>query len=409
MKGKTRVLVTHQLQYVQTGAFDHVVVLNDGGICEQGTYAELMARQGELHRLMHAMSANASDVGPTATVAAASEEAAIGSNDSSASSASASTDDSHVASAALSSATAASAETKPIVNGDDILNASAASAAAITTEPAKPKKTAALMTAEERQTGSVSFEVRNAAASSPVRPIDSAPASHLTRRLSILVCLFCRSQIYLYYLTSLASALLPVLIAVSISASRTLKSESAECRFHFCHAHLSATFARTSMLSLAEGIKVVSDWWLSAWTGNLYAQSVTFYLVVYGALGVGQVVLTLIATLCLAFVSQRAALFMHDRAFRNLMRAPLSFFDTTPIGRILNRFSRDQVRFGMNDANVSLFLRCIACVLHLSVVDCCIVRFSARIINHTEEVIDPTSHARRTLSIRRCPTRCERR
>jgi ABC-type multidrug transport system fused ATPase/permease subunit len=113
---------------------------------------------------------------------------------------------------------------------------------------------------------------------------------------------------------------------------------------------------------LAEGIKVVSDWWLSAWTGDLYAQSITFYLVVYGALGVGQVVLTLIATLCLAFVSQRAALFMHDRAFRNLMRAPLSFFDTTPIGRILNRFSRDQVRFGMKNAKYYLFLRRLAFV-----------------------------------------------
>lgn len=37
----------------------------------------------------------------------------------------------------------------------------------------------------------------------------------------------------------------------------------------------------------------------------------------------------------------RSARYMHDRVLQALMRSPLSFFETTPSGRILNVFSRD--------------------------------------------------------------------
>jgi ABC-type multidrug transport system fused ATPase/permease subunit len=56
-----------------------------------------------------------------------------------------------------------------------------------------------------------------------------------------------------------------------------------------------------------------------------------------------QILLTALSVVLMAYSGVQASLKMHDDAFRNLMRAPMSFFDTTPIGRILNRFSRDQV------------------------------------------------------------------
>lgn len=44
----------------------------------------------------------------------------------------------------------------------------------------------------------------------------------------------------------------------------------------------------------------------------------------------------------LAFSCGDAAKYLHNSAALNVLRAPMSFFDTTPLGRILNRFSRDQ-------------------------------------------------------------------
>lgn len=37
----------------------------------------------------------------------------------------------------------------------------------------------------------------------------------------------------------------------------------------------------------------------------------------------------------------RAATNIHQYLLNNVLRFPLSFFDTTPLGRILNRFSND--------------------------------------------------------------------
>ena len=50
LSGKTRVLVTHQLQYLSQ--VDYVIMLKDGIISEQGTFSQLMAQQGEFSRLM---------------------------------------------------------------------------------------------------------------------------------------------------------------------------------------------------------------------------------------------------------------------------------------------------------------------------------------------------------------------
>ena len=65
------------------------------------------------------------------------------------------------------------------------------------------------------------------------------------------------------------------------------------------------------------------------------------YLKVYAAFGIGQIVLTLFASYFLALSGIFAATMIHKRLLVNMLRLPMSFFDTTPSGRILNRFSKD--------------------------------------------------------------------
>ena len=54
-----------------------------------------------------------------------------------------------------------------------------------------------------------------------------------------------------------------------------------------------------------------------------------------------QTVMILFAAFSLAIASILASRTLHDNLLRNILRSPMSFFDTTPLGRILNRFSKD--------------------------------------------------------------------
>lgn len=47
--------------------------------------------------------------------------------------------------------------------------------------------------------------------------------------------------------------------------------------------------------------------------------------------------LTLVRAFSFAFGGLRAAVQVHDRLLKNLVNAPVQFFDQTPSGRILNR------------------------------------------------------------------------
>ena len=65
------------------------------------------------------------------------------------------------------------------------------------------------------------------------------------------------------------------------------------------------------------------------------------YLSVYGTLGVLQSVFVLIGTLVFLIFSLEASKLMHNSMLERILNAPMSFFDTNPLGRILNRFSKD--------------------------------------------------------------------
>ena len=62
---------------------------------------------------------------------------------------------------------------------------------------------------------------------------------------------------------------------------------------------------------------------------------------IYVLSAIGFFIGLLIKTLIYATVTLKASSKLHNRVFAKVMRAPMHFFDTTPTGRILNRFSKD--------------------------------------------------------------------
>ena len=94
---------------------------------------------------------------------------------------------------------------------------------------------------------------------------------------------------------------------------------------------------------LAEIASVASGIWLARWSSaNVTSDAERdMYLGVYGGLGVTQALCVLISSICLALGSKIASRYLHQSILVNVMHSPMSFFETTPLGRIVNRFSKD--------------------------------------------------------------------
>merc|ERR1711871_1911104 len=99
------------------------------------------------------------------------------------------------------------------------------------------------------------------------------------------------------------------------------------------------------MLVLAQnGSQVIVNWWLSRWSvaASIGAvHSVDYYLRVYFLLGLSACVLIFAYQLSAACGGLGAAAGIHNKMFTAVLNAPMSFFDTTPSGQILNRFTAD--------------------------------------------------------------------
>ncbi|KAJ3261407.1 hypothetical protein HK103_006015 [Boothiomyces macroporosus] len=102
---------------------------------------------------------------------------------------------------------------------------------------------------------------------------------------------------------------------------------------------------------LASGSKVLNDWWLKVWTDHNSALSKEpnppsssdsqFYIMIYAFCGIAVVVAKNIQTISVLTGSLWASRYLHTELLRSILYSPLRFFDVTPIGRVLNRFSKD--------------------------------------------------------------------
>ncbi|CAE6379048.1 unnamed protein product [Rhizoctonia solani] len=92
---------------------------------------------------------------------------------------------------------------------------------------------------------------------------------------------------------------------------------------------------------IAQGCFAVNNYWLVWWQNNTFKQSSQIYMVGYAALGLGYAAFALIMGLALGCLSYESSKRLHGQALNQVFHAPMSFFDTTPLGRILGVFGKD--------------------------------------------------------------------
>lgn len=102
-------------------------------------------------------------------------------------------------------------------------------------------------------------------------------------------------------------------------------------------------------LLAAQTAQIGGNFWLKDWSEENSRtganNDVGKYIGIYFAFGIGSASLTVVQTLILwIFCSIEASRKLHERMAKAIFRSPMSFFDTTPAGRILNRFSSDIYR-----------------------------------------------------------------
>ncbi|XP_051141825.1 ABC transporter C family member 5-like isoform X2 [Andrographis paniculata] len=98
--------------------------------------------------------------------------------------------------------------------------------------------------------------------------------------------------------------------------------------------------------SLFQILQIASSWWM-AWAspqtdGDKPRTSSMMLIVVYMALAFGSSCFVFVRAVLVATFGLAAAQKLFLKMLRNVFRAPMSFFDSTPAGRILNRVSIDQ-------------------------------------------------------------------
>ncbi|RWS29684.1 ABC transporter ABCC1-like protein [Leptotrombidium deliense] len=95
-------------------------------------------------------------------------------------------------------------------------------------------------------------------------------------------------------------------------------------------------------------MSVVGNVWLSDWssdnvTGNVETDNKqrNYRFVIYGAIGFAQTLCVIFGNFGLIKAGLQTAISLHSRLLFRIFRSKMSFFETTPLGRIVNRFSKD--------------------------------------------------------------------
>lgn len=92
---------------------------------------------------------------------------------------------------------------------------------------------------------------------------------------------------------------------------------------------------------LSASIRIFADWWVGQWKEDSFGLTDDLYLEAYFVIGMSRVVILVLRSVFIAYVSEIGAINTFKKVMWNLLRRPLSFFDITPSGIILNRCTND--------------------------------------------------------------------
>nr|KAJ3413496.1 hypothetical protein HK105_002059 [Polyrhizophydium stewartii] len=112
------------------------------------------------------------------------------------------------------------------------------------------------------------------------------------------------------------------------------------------------------ILAIMQGSQSANNIWLAIWSSNSIPNfDVNKYIGVFAGIGAFSAITNFIYGVFFAFKGTRAGRVLHESALKNIFRAPVGFFDTTPLGRIINRFSKDQD--GIDTTLIDAFRSCL--------------------------------------------------
>ncbi|KAG0327184.1 hypothetical protein BG000_001046 [Podila horticola] len=271
LAGKTRVFVTHQIQYLAQST--NIMMLRDGRVVEQGDFQDLMQRKTEVYSLV-------SEYGQKSN----NHEAEDGDQ----------------------------LVEQQIVLEEDVVEVEAI-----------PSEEASLLSTTPRSARRNSIR-----SSASVRTLRRPSVASIQQR-------------------KVAKADEP---NRNIIAEEQMKQGSVSRSVYLAYAKAcSYTWVAAYLFSmiLSQSASISTSLWLTYWSGNSDTgkdiHSVAYYIGIYAFLGLSYTLLTAFQAIILqVYCGIRSARVLHQNMLHGVLRSPMRFFDTTPMGRILNRFSKDQ-------------------------------------------------------------------
>ena len=291
-KDKAVLLVTHQLQFVHQA--DHIVVMNDGVIEERGTYAELTSKSGgvfkQLMESYHGEDDNAPKQGKSETKKTGNTLPAVDLETVAPEPTETSEDPSEGRIGELTELAAAAAGGAP--GGTEAPTSGVAGVLAGTSSPPESPKSM--------------LESKASMNRKDLSQMDKTKNTMTTEKRKEGAV---SGKTYMTYIRAMGTPFLLTLLMIAVLVERFLS--------------------------------VVSSVWLAFWSEGHWGLTNEDYLYGFAGIGIGQAAISWARTFAWALASLAAANELHLALFTATLHTRLSFFDTTPLGRVIQRFTKD--------------------------------------------------------------------